>query len=46
VELEGVEPSSKRGNHTLSTGLSPLELSGTDLAGAAGPEPYLLLFHP
>ncbi len=46
VELEGVEPSSKQGNHMLSTGLSPLELSGPDLDGATGSDPYLLKFHP
>ena len=30
VELEGVEPSSKQGNHTLSTCLSWPSLSGCD----------------
>ena len=30
VELEGIEPSSKQGNHTLSTCLSWPSLSGCD----------------
>ena len=30
VELEGIEPSSKQGNHTLSTCLSWPSLSGYD----------------
>ncbi len=37
VELEGVEPSSKRGNHMLSTGLSLLGFSSHDLDRATGP---------
>ena len=45
VELEGVEPSSKRGNHMLSTGLSLLEFSSHNLDRATGPWPYLLKFH-
>lgn len=42
VEQEGIEPSSKRGNHMLSTRLVPLWFSCFGMAGTTGPEPYPL----
>ncbi len=46
VELEGVEPSSKRGNNKLSTCLSLSEFSCTDRTKAIKSIPYPLWFHP
>lgn len=42
VEQEGIEPSSKWGNHKFSTCLSPLNFSGIGKTGATKPTPYPL----
>ena len=46
VELEGVEPSSKQGNHTLSTCLSWPSLSDCDKTQAHQSQSYPLKLHP
>ena len=46
VELEGIEPSSKRGNHTLSTCLFRTWFSCCDKTRTTHRQPYLLNFHP
>ncbi len=44
VELEGVEPSSKQGNHTLSTCLFRTSFSCCDKTRTTHQQPYLLNF--
>ena len=45
VELEGIEPSSKQGNHTLSTCLFQTSFSCCDKTWTTHQQPYLLKFH-
>ena len=45
VELEGIEPSSKRGNHKLSTCLSPTSVFVRGQDRSHQPAPYPLKFH-
>ena len=45
VELEGIEPSSKRGNHKLSTCLSLPSVFERRQDQSHQPAPYLLKFH-
>ena len=46
VELEGIEPSSKQGNHTLSTRLFRPSVFVLRQDPDHQPQPYLLRFHP